>query len=344
MGFFADAIEAIDGGGDVLEEVGFAHVAAEVSVGAEGLHEALGGAEEEGFAEFREGEAAEVGVVLEEFFALGAGEADVGVVEEGSEVVFGEAEAEALVVDEPGAVFVDENVLALEVAVNEAAWEGGEAAAKVGEGLLDGGAVFVGEFGLEVAADEVVEEVVLLPEVEGVAEGGFEFGLVLWGEMGFGDAVDFGDFLEGQMVPGAEGFPGFVTVGVEVVRAEVLEPDAEAAFVVMEDGGDVDAEGGEAAGGGGEFRVVAAGVGVDHEDHGLLVGVGPREAVVVAIGAAFDDGLELAGEAGQVGEFLTGENEESFVFGGHGFFWFAVRSSRFSVLVRGRRCCERRRR
>jgi hypothetical protein len=34
----------------VLEEVGFAEVAAEVSVGAQGLHEALGGAEEEGFA------------------------------------------------------------------------------------------------------------------------------------------------------------------------------------------------------------------------------------------------------------------------------------------------------
>jgi hypothetical protein len=82
LGLFADAVEAFDGGRDVLEEVGFAEIAAEVSVGAQGLHEALGGAEEESFAELGEGEATEVGVVLEEFFALGAGEADVGVVEE----------------------------------------------------------------------------------------------------------------------------------------------------------------------------------------------------------------------------------------------------------------------
>ena len=326
MGFFADAIEAFDGGGDVLEEVGFAEVAAEVSVGAQGLHKALGGAEEEGFAEFGEGEAAEVGVVLEEFLTLGAGEVDVGVVEEGGEVVFGEAEAEALVVDEPGAVFVDEDVLALEVAMDEAAGQGGEASAEVAEGLFDGGAIFVRELFLKVAADEVVEEVVLLPEVEGVVEGGFEFDLIVRGELGFGDGVDFGDFLEGGFIPGAEDIPGFVPVGVEVVPAEVLEPDAEAAFVVMEDGGDMDAEGGEALGGGGEFGVVAAGVGVDHEDHGLLAGGGPREAVVVAIGAAFEDGLELTGEAGQFGELLAGEDVESFVFWGHG-----------EMRIRGRR-------
>jgi hypothetical protein len=275
LGLFADAVEAFDGGGDVLEEVGFAEVAAQVAVGAEGLHEALGGAEEEGFAELGEGEAAEIGVVLEEFLALGAGEVDVGVVKEGGEVVFGEAEAEALVVDKPGAIFVDEDVLALEVAMDEAAGQGGEASTEIGEGLLDGGAVFVRELFLKVAADEVVEEVVLLPEVEGAVEGGFEFDLIVRGELGFGDGVDFGDFLEGKVVPNAEGFPGFVAVGVEVVTAEVLEPDAEAAFVVVEDGGDVDAEGGEAAGGGSEFGVVAAGVGVDHEDHGLLAGVGP---------------------------------------------------------------------
>ena len=326
LGFFADAIEAFDGGGDVLEEVGFAEVATEVAVGTEGLHEALGGAEEEGFAELGEGEAAEVGVVLEEFLALRAGEVDVGVIEEGGEVVLGKAEAEALVVDEPGAVFVNEDVLALEVPMDEAAGQGGEASAEIGEGLLDGGAVFVREFFLKVAADEVVEEVVLLPEVEGVVEGGFEFGLIFGGQLGFGDGVDFGDFPEGGFIPRAEDIPGFVAVGVEVVAAEVLEPDAEAAFVVVEDGGDMDAEGGEAAGGGSEFGVVAAGVGVDHEDHGLLAGGGPREAVVVSVGAAFEDGLELTGEAGQFGKFLAGEDVESFVFWGHG-----------EMRIRGRR-------
>lgn len=259
---------------------------------------------------------------------MGAGEVDVGVVEEGGEVVLGKAEAEALVVDEPGAVFVNEDVLALEVPMDEAAGQGGEASAEVAEGLFDGGAIFVRELFLKVAADEVVEEVVLLPEVEGVVEGGFEFDLIVRGELGFGDGVDFGDFLEGGFIPGAEDIPGFVPVGVEVVPAEVLEPDAEAAFVVMEDGGDMDAEGGEALGGGGEFGVVAAGVGVNHEDHGLLAGGGPGEAVVVSVGAAFEDGLELTGEAGQLGELLAGEDVESFVFGGHGGSF----CSRFAVL------------
>ena len=63
----------------MLEEVGFAEVAAEVAVSADGLHEALGGAEEEGLAELVEGGASEVGVILEELLALGAGEVDVGV-------------------------------------------------------------------------------------------------------------------------------------------------------------------------------------------------------------------------------------------------------------------------
>lgn len=224
---------------------------------------------------------------------------------------------------------MNEDVLALEVAVHEAAGQGGEASAEIGEGLLDGGAVFVWEFFLKVAADEVVEEVVLLPEVEGVVEGGFEFGLIFGGELGFCDGVDFGGFLESGFIPRAEDVPGFVAVGVEVVPAKVLEPDAEAAFVVVEDGGDVDAEGGEAAGGGGELGVVAAGVGVDHEDHGLLAGSGPGEAIVVAIGAAFEDGLELTGEAGQFGELLAGENVESFVFWGHGKCGFSIRGRRF---------------
>lgn len=48
----------------------------------------------------------------------------------------------------------------------------------------------------------------------------------------------------------------------------------------------------------------------------------------MAIRAAFEDGLELTGEAGQFGELLAGEDEESFVFGGHGG---SVLGSRFLV-------------
>lgn len=130
VGLFADRGEALHGGGEVLEKVGFAVIAAEVAVGADGLHEALGGAEQEGLAQPLEGGAGEVGVVLQQFLALGAGEVDVGVKQQGGEVVFGEAEAEALVVNEPCGAVGEHDVLALEVAMHEAARQAGEDVAK----------------------------------------------------------------------------------------------------------------------------------------------------------------------------------------------------------------------
>ena len=95
MGFLADAIEALNGGGDVLEKLGFAQIAAEVSIGPQSLHETLGGAEEEGLSKFGEGEMPEVGIILQQLFALRASEGDVGIVKQGGEIVFGETEAEA---------------------------------------------------------------------------------------------------------------------------------------------------------------------------------------------------------------------------------------------------------
>jgi len=241
---------------EVLEEVGFGEVAAEVAVGADGLHEALGGAEEEGFAELLKGAAGELGVVLEKFFALGAAEVDVGVKEEGGEVIFGEAEAEALVIDEPSVAFGEHDVLALEVAMDEAAGEAGEGVAEFAEGGLGGAGGVVGKFAMAVGADVVFEKVILLPLIEGFIEGGLELEVIGGGEFGLGDGVDFGDFLEGALVVVAQLRPGVLTVGVEVFVAEVLEPDAEAGGVVVEDGGDVNAEFGEALGGGGKLGIV----------------------------------------------------------------------------------------
>jgi hypothetical protein len=68
--------------------------------------------------------------------------------------------------------------------------------------------------------------------------------------------MDFGDFLEGELILGAEIWPGVEAMGVEIVLTEVLEPDAEAGGIVVKDGGDVDAEFGEAVGGGCKFGVV----------------------------------------------------------------------------------------
>lgn len=225
---------------------------------------------------------------------------------------------------------MDEDVLALEVAVDEATRQRGEVPAEFAEGLFDWGAFVVREFFLKVTAHEVIEEIVLLPKVERIVKRRFEFDVVLRGELSLSDGVDFGGFAEGGFIPGAQNSPGFVPVGVEVIAAEVLEPDAEPAFVVMKDGGDMDAEGGESAGSRGELGVVAACVGIDHEDHGLLAGPWPGETVIVSIRAAFEDGLELTREAGQFWKLLAGEDMESFVFWRHGSCsLFAVLGSRF---------------
>jgi hypothetical protein len=283
LGFLADAIQAFNGGGDVLEELGFAQIAAEVSVGPQSLHETLSGAEEEGLSKFGEGEMPEVGIILQQLFALRASEGDVGIVKQGGEIVFGETEAEALVIDEPGFVFVEKDVLTLEVAVDQAAGQAGETAAEFGKALFHGGAAFIWEIPVEVSADEVIEEIVLLPEVEAVVKRRLEFGTVLSGEAHFRDGVNFRDFLEGGLVAGAEDFPGFVSVSVEIISTEILKPDAEAIGVMEKNRGDMNAEGSEAAGGGRKFGVVPPRVGIDHEDHGKLVRAWPGEAVVMPV-------------------------------------------------------------
>jgi hypothetical protein len=140
--------------------------------------------------------------------------------------------------------------------MDEALGEAGEYVAELAECDFGGAGGVIGEFAAEVGADVVVEEVVLFPLIEGFIEGRLEFGMVGEGEFGFGDGVDFGDFLEGELVMGAEMWPGVEAMGVEVVLTEVLEPDAEAGGIVVKDGGDVDAEFGEAVGGGCKFWVV----------------------------------------------------------------------------------------
>lgn len=171
---------------------------------------------------------------------------------------------------------------------------------------------------MEVGAHEVLQEVILLPLVESFVEGGLELEVIGVGEFGLGDGVDFGDFLEGELVAESQLGPRGLAVGVEVFLAEVLQPDAEAGGVVVKDGGNADAEFGEALGGGGELGIVRAGHGIDHKDHGLLSGAGPGEAIKMPIRAAFDDGFKLAWQTSEFGEGLAGENEKGFVFGRHG--------------------------
>ena len=117
-------------GWDVVEEMAAFPYESEETVGAEGLHEALHGAELEGVLEvgwdLRAVRTGLCAVIGEEFVAFGVGEGDVGIEEDGGEVVLSEPVAHALEVDEAGVVVADDDVLGLEIAVDEEAGEGGE--------------------------------------------------------------------------------------------------------------------------------------------------------------------------------------------------------------------------
>ena len=297
MGFFANGAEAFDSGGNVLEKVGLALVAAQIAVGTKGLHQALGCAEQEGLAQACEGKLAEIGIVLQELLALRAGQVHIRVVKEGGEIVFGKAKAEALVIDKPSPALVKQDVLALEITVDQTARESSQPAAEFGEGLLDRSTGFIRKIPAEVRADEVVEKVVLLPEIEVIIKRRFKLGEIRGLELGLGDRMDFGGLLECHLVQGTQLVPGVIAMSVQIITSQVLEPDAEPGFIMDEDGGHMDAQSGEAAGGGGELGIVTTRLGVNHEDHGLLIRIWPGKTVVMPVRAAFDDGLKLTGQA-----------------------------------------------
>lgn len=142
----------------------------DVSVCAEGLHEALSGAavEEGGFGAF----VGDVFPEVEEFLAFFGGVVHVGIKDEGGEVVFLASAAQALEVDEIDFVVFDHEVLRLEIAMDEMFVGGAEGFGDFEEGVvfLQGIWVF-----FEVVFDEVIEEVALLPAVEVGIEGGHEF-------------------------------------------------------------------------------------------------------------------------------------------------------------------------
>ena len=124
-------------------EVPFIPLAVEdVGVGTERLHEALGGTVPEEF-----GDGALFGYIfpeIEELFLFFLGVIEVGVVEQGGEIVLLASQAQALEVNEPGLLAVENDVLGLEVAMDEVAVGGPEIRAEVDEGttLTSTGKVF----------------------------------------------------------------------------------------------------------------------------------------------------------------------------------------------------------
>ena len=302
-GVGGEAAEGADGGGDVLFVPIVVVVVHDVSEGAEGLHEALGGAvAEEGV------DGAFVGDFLpegEEAFDVFFGVVHVGIVEEGGEVVFLVAEAHALEVDEPGLAVVEEDVLGLEVAVDEATLHGTEAFAEGGELGVFAERVAVE---VEVFLDEVLDKVVLLPEVGFLGEGGHEFEAI--GDL---EVNEFLELLEDAAVVGFAFGPGGVLEGKEVVAAEVLDEGEVPGAVVVEDGGDVEAGVFQEVGDGEEKGVVGAFVGVVEADEGgVTVGAEAQDGASAGPGL---DGLDHHGVGGVELEMGTDGGEEG--VGGH---------------------------
>ena len=259
-----------DGGGDVFEKMGAGVGVAEFAVGAEGLHEALHGAEVvEGSEVRRIFHACGGEVVREERVALGGGEAHVGVEQEGGEVVLREAGAEALEINERGLAVADHHVLALEIAVHEAARFGGE----LGGDFAEARAVHlrgdVGGAHFEVPAEAVLDEVVLLPFVERGVEGRLERRSVA-GEVCF--RVQECGLFEGEFVEAAALRPGGVAKGEEVFAADVFHDHDALDGIVHEDGRHADSGAGEKARDVGVAGIVGAIEGVADEDARAVAG------------------------------------------------------------------------
>jgi hypothetical protein len=117
-----DGDKARQGDRDVCEEIEAAFFVAQKTVGAESLHEPLGGAAEVVLVEFSADVAAgfadALAVELQEAFLFGIREIYVGVQHEGGEVVLGEAEAHALKVDETWLAVANNHVLGLKITMD----------------------------------------------------------------------------------------------------------------------------------------------------------------------------------------------------------------------------------
>ena len=120
VGYIAERSER---GGNVAQKIGFVLGVPEKTVGAEGLHKALEGAEAKDMLEI--GFIVGDGVLIKrkELGAFGGVEVHVRIVEQRGKIVMGQAETHSLEIDHPGGLGMDENVLRLEIAMKQHAGE-----------------------------------------------------------------------------------------------------------------------------------------------------------------------------------------------------------------------------
>jgi len=202
---------------------------------------------------------------VEELAAVLDGVVHVGIVKEGSEIVFLAAHAEALEVDDEGLVIVQHQVLGLEVAMNHVGCGGTETFRQAKE---EGIFAECGSILAEVGLDEVFEKIFLFPAVEGFVENGLEFEV-----LGRAGVEQFVELFESGAVIGLTLFERGVLEAEEVVVAEVFDEGDVAADVVVEDAGDIESGFAEEFGDREEVGVVGSFEGVVHADEaGVVVG------------------------------------------------------------------------
>jgi len=158
---------------------------------------------------------------------------------------------------------VNEDVLGLEIPVDHVGSGGSEALAQGGEGgiVTQRLRVFA-----KVGLDEVLEEVFLLPVVEGLVEDGLEIE-IFW-RAGVEELVEL---LEDGAVNGLADFEGLVLQAGEINIAKVLDEGDVAADVVVKDFGDVESGAGEKLGDGEEVCIIRALEGVVNADKGAVI-------------------------------------------------------------------------
>jgi putative membrane-bound dehydrogenase-like protein len=162
---------------------------AEFAISAEGLHEPLHRAKVVDGHEMRfvvragTVEAAEV--VVQKFRPLIGSERDVRVEQKRGEVVLSQARTQPLKVDEADFAVANDDVLALKIAVNEAAWLRSEMLANLQETLAVCVLVHFRSAQSEMALEAVFDEIILLPFVERGVEFLLEMGASL-GSVGAG--------------------------------------------------------------------------------------------------------------------------------------------------------------
>ncbi len=305
-------------GGDVGEEISAPLFVSEEAVGAQGLHEALGCAAPIDGLEGGVGRGAGFGeaflIEAEKGELFGLREGDVGIEQEGGEVVLGQAEAHALEVDQARGMVEQEDILGLEIAVNQSARQSGKLGGKGGEGFASG--LEGGGRETEMTDQAILEEVVLFPKIEGFVEGRLEAEgkQVGRGDLA-GETVEFKGLLEDGFVEGAADGPGFIPEAPEIAVAEVFHPDAAGLGFMSEHVGDAQAVGFEELG---DLNVVGVlepeSSVLDEDEAGEVVGLEAEEA---PIGAPFFEGLDVDGGLGEVREMGPGELKDFLEVLGH---------------------------